>query len=88
MELLRRNLRPRDICTRDAFENAIAAAAGTGGSTNSVLHLAGDGARSRRAARRSTISIAISERTPIIADLRPGGQYVALDVDQAGRHPA
>jgi dihydroxy-acid dehydratase len=83
MELLRRNLRPRDICTRSAFDNAIAAAAGTGGSTNSVLHLL---AMAREAGVPLTIDDfdAVSERTPIIADLRPGGRYVALDVDAAG----
>ena len=83
MELLRRNLLPRDICTREAFDNAIAAAAGTGGSTNSVLHLL---AMAREAKVPLTIDDfdAISERTPIIADLRPGGHYVALDVDAAG----
>jgi len=83
MELLRRNLLPRDICTREAFDNAIAAAAGTGGSTNSVLHLL---AMAREAKVPLTIDDfdAVSERTPIIADLRPGGKYVALDVDAAG----
>jgi dihydroxy-acid dehydratase len=83
MELLQRNLLPRDICTRDAFDNAIAAAAGTGGSTNSVLHLL---AMAREAGVPLTIDDfdAVSERTPIIADLRPGGRYVALDVDAAG----
>jgi dihydroxy-acid dehydratase len=83
MELLRRNLLPRDICTRDAFDNAIAAAAGTGGSTNSVLHLL---AMAREAGVPLTIEDfdRVSERTPIVADLRPGGQYVALDVDEAG----
>jgi len=83
MDMLRRGLRPRDILTRDAFENAIAAAAGTGGSTNSVLHLLA-------IAREAGVPLAIddfdeiSRRTPIIADLRPGGKYVALDVDRAG----
>jgi dihydroxy-acid dehydratase len=83
MELLRRNLLPREICTRQAFDNAIAAAAGTGGSTNSVLHLL---AMAREAGVPLTIDDfdAVSERTPIIADLRPGGRYVALDVDAAG----
>jgi dihydroxy-acid dehydratase len=76
-------VRPRDILTRDAFENAIAAATGTGGSTNSVLHLI---ALAREADVPLTIDDfdAISRRTPIIADLRPGGTYVALDVDRAG----
>lgn len=83
MDLLKRNLRPRDICTREAFENAIAAAAGTGGSTNSVLHLLA-------MAREANVPLEIDDfdkislRTPIIADLRPGGQWVALDVDRAG----
>jgi dihydroxy-acid dehydratase len=83
MDLLRRGVRPRDLLTREAFENAIAAAAGTGGSTNSVLHLLA-------LAREANVPLSIddfdtiSERTPIIADLRPGGKYVALDVDRAG----
>jgi dihydroxy-acid dehydratase len=83
MDLLRRGVRPRDLLTRDAFENAIAAAAGTGGSTNSVLHLLA-------LAREANVPLSIddfdeiSRRTPIIADLRPGGKYVALDVDRAG----
>ncbi|MBD5603658.1 MAG: dihydroxy-acid dehydratase [Candidatus Eremiobacteraeota bacterium] len=83
MDLLRRGVRPRDLLTRDAFENAIAAAAGTGGSTNSVLHLLA-------LAREADVPLeiddfdTISTRTPIIADLRPGGRYVALDVDRAG----
>ena len=83
MDLLRRGVRPRDILTRDAFENAIAAATGTGGSTNSVLHLLA-------LAREAEVPLeiddfdTISRRTPIIADLRPGGQWVALDVDRAG----
>jgi dihydroxy-acid dehydratase len=83
MDLLRRGVRPRDLLTREAFENAIAAAAGTGGSTNSVLHLLA-------LAREANVPLSIddfdtiSQRTPIIADLRPGGKYVALDVDRAG----
>jgi dihydroxy-acid dehydratase len=83
MDLLRRGVRPLDILTRDAFENAIAAATGTGGSTNSVLHLL---AMAREADIPLTIDDfdTISRRTPIIADLRPGGTYVALDVDRAG----
>jgi len=83
MDLLRRGVRPRDLLTRDAFENAIAAAAGTGGSTNSVLHLL---ALAREAGVPLSIDDfdTISRRTPIVADLRPGGKYVALDVDRAG----
>jgi dihydroxy-acid dehydratase len=83
MDLLRRGVRPKDLLTREAFENAIAAATGTGGSTNSVLHLL---ALAREAGVPLEIDDfdTISRRTPIIADLRPGGQYVALDVDRAG----
>ncbi len=83
MDVLRRGLRPRDLLTREAFENAIAAAAGTGGSTNAVLHLL---AIAREAGVPLDIDDfdRISSRTPIIADLRPGGTYVAYDVDRAG----
>ena len=83
MEMMRSGLTPRKIATRAAFENAIAAATGTGGSTNSVLHLM---AMAREADVPLTLEDfeRISERTPIVADLRPGGKYVALDVDRAG----
>jgi dihydroxy-acid dehydratase len=83
MDLLRSGVTPRRIATRAAFENAIAAAAGTGGSTNSVLHLL---ALAHEAGVPLTLDDfeRVSERTPIVADLRPGGKYVALDVDKAG----
>jgi dihydroxy-acid dehydratase len=83
MDMLRKGLTPRKLATRAAFENAIAASAGTGGSTNSVLHLL---AMARDAGVPLTIDDfeAVSDRTPIMADLRPGGTYVALDVDAAG----
>lgn len=83
MDLLERNVRPRDLATRTAFENGIAAAAGTGGSTNVVLHLL---AIAREAGVPLDIDDfdTISARTPIMADLRPGGKYVATDVDAAG----
>ncbi len=83
MDVLRRGVRPKDVLTREAFENGIAAAAGTGGSTNVVLHLL---ALAREAGVPLEIDDfdTISRRTPIIADLRPGGTYVALDVDRAG----
>jgi len=83
MDLLRNNLRPRDILTRKAFENAIACVAATGGSTNAVLHLL---AMAREAGIPLTIDDfdTVSARTPLIADLKPGGRYVAVDVDRAG----
>ena len=83
MELLKRGVRPRDILTRKAFENAIASVAATGGSTNSVLHLL---AMAREAGVPLTIDDfdPISKRTPLIADLKPAGRYVAVDVHRAG----
>ncbi|MGH2583574.1 MAG: dihydroxy-acid dehydratase, partial [Dehalococcoidia bacterium] len=83
MDVLRRGLRPRDICTRAAFDNAIASVAATGGSTNAVLHLL---AMAREAGVELDIDDfnGISDRTPLIADLRPGGRFVAKDVDDAG----
>jgi len=86
MDLLRRDLRPSQILTRGAFENAIIAAAATGGSTNSVLHLL---ALAREAGVPLTIDDfdAVSLRTPIIADLKPGGRYMAADVDRVGGIP-
>jgi dihydroxy-acid dehydratase len=86
VEAVRRNLRPRDIVTRKAFENAIAGVAATGGSTNAVLHLLA-------MAREAEVPLAIedfdriSSRTPLLADLKPSGQYVAYDVYKAGGIP-
>ncbi len=83
LDLLRRGVRPLDLLTPASFENAIASAAGMGGSTNVVLHLLA-------LAREAGIPLAledfdrVSKRTPIIADLKPGGNYTALDVDKAG----
>ncbi len=83
MDVLKRGVRPKDILTRQAFENAIASVAATGGSTNSVLHLL---AMAREAGVSLTIDDfdAISSRTPLIADLKPAGRYVATDVHRAG----
>ena len=83
MDVLRRGVRPRDLATRAAFENAIASVAATGGSTNAVLHLL---AMAREAGVELEIDDfqRISDRTPLIADLRPGGRFVAKDVDEAG----
>jgi len=83
MELVSRDLRPQQILTREAFENAIASVAATGGSTNAVLHLlaiayeAGVGLSLEDFDR-------ISERVPLLADLKPGGRFVATDLYQAG----
>jgi dihydroxy-acid dehydratase len=83
MDVLRRDLKPRDILTRQAFENAIASVSFTGGSTNAVLHLL---ALAREAGVPLTIDDfnPISDRTPLYADLLPGGRYTAVDVDRAG----
>ena len=83
MELLERGLTPERILTRAAFDNGIAAGAATGGSTNLVLHLLA-------IAREIGVPLDIddfdpvSNRTPIIADIKPGGRYTAVDVDLAG----
>src|SRR6476661_3423227 len=78
VDMLRRGLRPRAIATRPAFENAIAGVAASGGSTNAVLHLLA-------LAREIGVPLAIddfdrvSRRTPLLADLKPGGQFTAVD---------
>jgi dihydroxy-acid dehydratase len=86
MALLGRDLRPSQILTRKAIENAIASVAATGGSTNAVLHLL---AIAREAGVELTIDDfdRISARTPLIADLKPGGRFVANDLYQAGGIP-
>ncbi|MGB7950974.1 MAG: dihydroxy-acid dehydratase [Candidatus Binatia bacterium] len=83
VDMLRRDLRPSQIITRRAIENAIAAVAATGGSTNAVLHLL---AIAREAGVELTIEDfdLISARTPLIADLKPGGRFVANDLYKAG----
>jgi dihydroxy-acid dehydratase len=83
MGLVGSDTRPSQILTREAFENAIAAVAGSGGSTNGVLHLLA-------IALEAGVPLAledfdsISSRTPIVADLKPGGRYVATDLHDAG----
>jgi dihydroxy-acid dehydratase len=86
MDILRRGVTPRDILTRQAFENAIAGVAASGGSTNAVLHLL---AMAREVGVPLTIDDfdMISKRTPLLADLKPGGRYVAVDLDRAGGVP-
>ncbi len=83
MEALKADRRPCDIMNRRAFESAVASVAATGGSTNAVLHLL---ALARDCGVDLTIDDfdAISERTPLLVDLKPGGRYVAADVDKAG----
>ena len=86
VEAVRRDLKPRDILTRRNFDNAIAAVAASGGSTNAVLHLL---AIAREAGVPLSIDDfqAISERTPLLADLKPAGRFVASDVHRAGGIP-
>ena len=83
MELLRLDLRPRQIITRKALENAIIAVATTGGSTNAVLHLL---AVAREAGVRLTIDDfdKINRKVPLLADLKPGGRFMAADLYAAG----
>src|SRR5258706_2610369 len=86
LNAVRKNILPRDICTRQAFENAIASVAATAGSTNAVLHLLA-------MAREAEVPLTIDEfepilaRTPVIVDIKPGGKYMAADVDKAGGIP-
>ncbi len=86
MDVLRRGQRPSDIITRDALENSIASIACSGGSTNGVLHLLA-------VATEMGVELSIddfdriSERTPLLCDLKPGGQYVAPDLYEAGGVP-
>jgi dihydroxy-acid dehydratase len=83
MDAVRSERRPRQICTRAAFDNAIAGVAATGGSTNAVLHLLA-------MAREAEVALTIDDfdvtcaRTPVFVDLKPAGRYMAVDVDKAG----
>src|SRR6185295_10557909 len=83
MDILQRGVRPRDVFTRAAIDNAIAGIATTGGSTNGVLHLM---AMAREAGVALDIDDfdRISERTPLLGDMKPGGRYAAVDLDRAG----
>jgi dihydroxy-acid dehydratase len=83
MNVLQNGIKPRDILTRAAFENAIASVAATGGSTNAVLHLL---AIAREAGVELDIEDfqTVSARTPLLADLKPSGRFVASDMHRAG----
>lgn len=83
VEVLRRNIRPRDIITKKSLENAIASVAASGGSTNAVLHFL---AIAREAGVELDIDDfdRISSRTPLVADMKPGGRYMAADLFNAG----
>src|SRR3984957_721838 len=83
MNLLKKGIRPSDVLTHAAFENAIAGVSTSGGSTNAVLHLL---AISREIGLPLDIDDfqRVSERTPLLADLKPAGKFVAADVDAAG----
>jgi len=83
MRLIEQDLRPSKVITRKALENAIAAAAGSGGSTNAVLHVL---AFAREAGIPFTIDDieTISRRTPLIVDMKPTGKYTAVDMHRAG----
>ena len=83
MTLLEHNIRPRDICTRAAFENAARVVAATGGSTNGALHLPAMAAEAGIAFDLFDVAD-IFKSTPYIADLKPGGRYVARDMYEAG----
>jgi len=83
VDLVRRDVRPRQIVTREAIENAAASVVATGGSTNGVLHLL---AIAREFGIPFTIDDfdAIAARTPVLADMKPWGRFHAVDVDRAG----
>src|ERR1700744_2714312 len=86
MDLLARGLRPRDICTRKAFENAAMVVAATGGSTNAALHL--PAMANEAGIKFDLFDVAeIFKKTPHIASLKPGGKYGAKDMWEAGGVP-
>ncbi|NGN44441.1 dihydroxy-acid dehydratase [Mesorhizobium sp. CGMCC 1.15528] len=86
MELIAKNIRPRDIVTRKALENAAAVVSATGGSTNGALHL--PAIAHEAGIEFDLFDVAeIFKKTPYIADLKPGGKYVAKDMFEAGGIP-
>jgi len=86
MSLIEKRIRPRDICTRAAFENAAAVVAATGGSTNAALHLPAMANEAGIAFDLFDVAV-IFKRTPYLASLKPGGQFVAKDMWEAGGVP-
>ncbi len=86
LNLLRKGIRPRDILTLKAFENAVTVVVATGGSTNAVLHLLAIAHEAGVKLRLEDMD-RISRRTPYIGDLRPGGNYVMADLDRDGGVP-
>jgi dihydroxy-acid dehydratase len=86
MELIKRNIRPRDIVTRKALENAAAVVSASGGSTNAALHL--PAIAHECGIKFDLFDVAeVFKRTPYIADLKPGGKYVAKDMFEVGGIP-
>jgi dihydroxy-acid dehydratase len=86
VELITKNIRPRDIVTRKALENAAAVVAATGGSTNAALHL--PAIANECGIKFDLFDVAeVLKKTPYIADLKPGGRYVAKDMFEAGGVP-
>jgi dihydroxy-acid dehydratase len=86
MDLIVKNIRPRDIVTRKALENAAAVVAASGGSTNAALHL--PAIANECGIKFDLFDVAeVLKRTPYIADLKPGGRYVAKDMFEAGGVP-
>jgi dihydroxy-acid dehydratase len=86
MNLLEKNIRPRDFCTRKAFENAAMVVAATGGSTNAALHL--PAMANEAGIDFDLFDVAeIFKKTPYLASLKPGGEYVAKDMWEAGGMP-
>ena len=86
MDLLAKNIRPRDIATRKAFENAARVVAATGGSTNAALHL--PAMANECGIKFDLFDVAeVFRSTPYLASLKPGGQYVAKDMWEAGGVP-
>jgi len=86
LEAVKQDIKPRDICTRQAFDNAIASVAASGGSTNAVLHLLAMAADAGVELSIDDIHD-ISQRTPLLVDIKPAGKYFAVDVDKAGGIP-